>query len=248
MMNPALRELGLDWRYLALPVDPAAFAETVAALPRSGYRGVNVTMPHKAAALALADAATDAAAAIGAANTLSFEEGHIEAENTDAGGLLDAIAQELGGCRALVLGAGGAGRAAAWALRQAGADVSVWNRTPERAAVLARELGVRHAPRVQDVDVLVNATSVGLGGTGAGGRDDAIEALGLSGLRPPPTVVDLAYGEPSTPVVEWATRGGARVVDGLEVLVAQGARSLSRWTGRQAPVETMREAVRNPAI
>src|SRR5688572_33288167 len=123
MMNAAFAALGLDWRYVKLPVAPARFEETARALPGSGYRGANVTIPHKLAAHALADELTPAAAAIGAANTLSFEEGRVVADNTDAGGLLDALGEGLPGCRALVLGAGGAGRAAVWALGEAGAEV-----------------------------------------------------------------------------------------------------------------------------
>src|SRR5688500_14293717 len=134
MMRAAFAELGLDWRYLKLPVPPERFEETVRALPGSGYRGANVTLPHKLAALRLADEASDPASAIGAANTLSFHDGAIAADNTDAGGLLDALGEPPRGLRALVLGAGGAGRAAAWALRDAGAaEVRIWNRTSSRA-------------------------------------------------------------------------------------------------------------------
>lgn len=249
MHNAAFRELGIDWRYMKLPVPQERFDETVRALPGSGYRGANVTVPHKLAALALADEATDAARAIGAANTLTFTEGGgegegaIAADNTDAGGLLDALGSPPSGVRALVLGAGGAGRAAVWALREAGAaEVSVWNRTPERAAALAAELGVRHAEGVMPSDLLVNATTVGL--EPALDRGAALESLGLTGLDPPATVVDLVYGEQVTPVVAWAQRAGSRVVEGLEVLVRQGARSLESWTGREAPLETMRAAAR----
>jgi len=144
MHNAALAAAGLeDWRYLRLPLPPGLFEETVRALPAAGFRGVNVTIPHKQAALALADRASDAARAIGAANTLTFEAGAIHADNTDAPGLLAALPFAPAGRSALVLGAGGAGRAAAWALREAGAEVAVWNRTPERATALAAELGVR---------------------------------------------------------------------------------------------------------
>ena len=121
MMNAAFGELGLDWRYLRLPVPPERFAETVRALPGSGYLGANVTIPHKLAAHELADELTEAAAAIGAVNTLAFEEGRILGDNTDAGGLIDALGA-ASRAPALVLGAGGAGRAAAWALREAGAE------------------------------------------------------------------------------------------------------------------------------
>ena len=143
MMGAAFRELGLDWRYFKLPVPPQLFAETVRALPASGYLGANVTIPHKVAAHYLADELAPAAAAIGAANTLTFRDDRIEADNTDAAGFLDALGRSPAGARVLVLGAGGAARAVVWALREAGAAaVMVWNRTPERAADLARELGV----------------------------------------------------------------------------------------------------------
>lgn len=255
--NAAYRALGLDWRYVKLPVPCGELlAETVRALPGSGYRGVNVTIPHKLAALELAGAATPAAAAIGAANTLTFaagggggdEEGGaaaIEADNTDAQGLLDALGTSPAGLRALVLGAGGAGRAAVWALREAGAaEVSVWNRTAERARALARELGARHAERPEPgADLLVNATSVGLGG--GTGEAEALRALSLEGVDPPPVVADLVYGERETPVCAWARRGGARAVDGLEVLVRQGALSFERWTGSGAPLDAMRAAARH---
>jgi shikimate dehydrogenase len=242
IQNAAFREAGLDWRYVKLPLAPELFDETVRALPMSGYRGANVTIPHKHAALALADERSAAAAAIGAANTLLFsEEGKVQADNTDAPGFLAALDEDPAGMRALVLGAGGAGRAVAWALREAGAaEVAVWNRTPERAAALADELGVRHAERPGACDLLVNATSVGLDPPLRG--DEALHALGLDGADPPPVVVDLVYSDEPTALLEWARRGGSRTVDGLEVLVRQGALSFERWTGREAPLETMRDA------
>ncbi len=238
MMNAAFSDLGLDWRYLKLPVPPERFAETTRALPGSGFLGANVTIPHKLAACELADELSPAAAAIGAANTLAFGSGRIVADNTDAGGLLDALGEPLP-ASALVLGTGGAGRAAAWALRERGVEVAVWNRTAERAAALASELGVRHvaAPRV--AELMVNATSVGLGGAAPA---ESLRALGLEELEPPRVLVDLVYGKEQTALVGWAARAGARVVDGLEVLVRQGARSLELWTGRPAPLEVMRAA------
>lgn len=242
MHAAALRELGLPWRYLRLPLPPALFAETVRALPGVGYLGINATVPHKRAALALADRASPAARAIGAANTLTFGDAGIEADNTDARGLIAALGEPLAGRRALVLGAGGAGRAAAWALREAGARVAVWNRTAQRGRELAEQLGVDWVERPGSTELLVNTTSVGL--DAAIGRDEALDALGLKGREPPATVVDLVYGTEPTPVVSWAHAGGARVVDGLEVLVRQGALSLELWSGRPAPVEVMRTAAR----
>jgi shikimate dehydrogenase len=241
MMNAAFRELGLDWRYVKLPVSPGLFAETVRALHGSGFLGANVTIPHKLAAHDLADELSPAAKAIGAANTLSFADGHILADNTDADGVLAPINETVAGRRALVLGAGGAGRACVWALREAGAVVSVWNRTRERAAALASEFEVRHVEAPVPTDVLVNATSVGL--TRRTGDIEALVALGLEGTEPPAIVIDLMYGDEPTPLQRWALEGGSRVIDGREVLVRQGALSFELWTGLEAPVETMRAAL-----
>jgi shikimate dehydrogenase len=240
MHNAALAALGLeDWRYLRLPLPPELFAETVRALPAAGFRGVNVTIPHKEAALAVADHASEAARAIGAANTLTFEEGAIHADNTDAPGLLTALGEDPAGRTALVLGAGGAGRAAAWALREAGAEVTVWNRTPERARALAADLGVRATEAPGPADIIVHCTSVGLKDPPA-----TFKALPIAAddLRAGSLVVDMVYRDGDTRLLEAARTRGTRVVDGLGVLVAQGAASLERWTGREAPREAMREA------
>lgn len=242
MFAPALRELGLDWLYVRLPLPPDRFAETARALAGSGYRGINVTIPHKRAAHDLADDRSDAATAIGAANTLTYEDGRIEADNTDAGGFLDALGSDPAGTTCLVLGAGGSARAVAWALREAGAaQVSIWNRTAERAAELAVDLALRHVERAEPADLIVNCTSVGLEpGTE---EDEAVAAVGLDGLDPPATFFDLVYGSGPTPLARWAQAGGSRVVDGREMLVRQGARSLERWTGRPAPLDAMRSGV-----
>src|SRR5215203_6771549 len=133
-------------------------------LPAAGFRGINVTIPHKRAALALADAASPVATAVGAANTLTFERsGAIHADNTDVPGLLEALPADPAGMTALVLGAGGAARAAVYALRSAGAaDVMVWNRTRERAERLVAELGGRVVDAAEAAALVVNCTSVGL--------------------------------------------------------------------------------------
>jgi shikimate dehydrogenase len=245
MHNAALKALGLEeWRYQLLPLPPDRFAETVKALPRAGFRGVNVTIPHKQAALRLADKATDAARAIGAANTLTFEPGGaIHADNTDAGGLLSALPRSAYGRSALVLGAGGAARAAIYALKQAGADVRVWNRTPERAAALAAELGV--SVSAEPAEIVVNCTSVGLADP-----DNTFKALPVRAddLGAGRLVVDMVYRYGGTLLLKTARANGAEVVDGLEILVAQGAASFERWTGRTAPDQAMREAVADIAL
>jgi shikimate dehydrogenase len=241
MHNAALAAVGLaDWRYLRLPLPPDLFAETVRALPAAGFRGVNVTIPHKEAALALADRASEAARAIGAANTLTFEDGAIVADNTDAPGLLAALPEPPAGRTVLVLGAGGAGRAAAWALKAAGAaDVAIWNRTAERAAALAADLGVRAVQDPGPADIVINCTSVGLHDPAATFKALPLRAdeLGAGSL-----VVDMVYRAGGTHLLQAARARGARVVDGLEILVAQGAASFERWTGMEAPREAMRVA------
>ena len=248
MQNAAFEALGLapEWRYVALPVQGELFDETVRALPGSGYRGANVTIPHKLLALAVADEAGDAARGAGAANTLTFrDDGSIHADNTDVGGLLDAIGDPPGSV--LVLGAGGAARAGIWALREAGADVAVWNRTPERAAALAAELDVRSVETVDpgEHEAMLNTTSVGLDTSLSDAS--ALAALDLEGKAPPPLVVDLVYrhGGAGTPLQHWAEQHKARFIDGLEILVRQGARSFEIWTGKKAPLDVMRQAARS---
>jgi shikimate dehydrogenase len=245
--NAALASLGLqDWRYQRLPVPPALLLETTRALGPAGFLGANVTIPHKHAALELADEASESASAIGAANTLTFApDGTIAAENTDAPGLIAALGGEPRGTSALVLGAGGSARAAAWALREAGArEVSVWNRTPERAAELARDLGVRAVSEPRPADLLVNCTSVGLHAA-----PDELAQLGLTValVGQYSVVVDLVYRAGSTALLSAAERHGVRAIDGLEMLVAQGALSFELWTGRAAPLEVMRRAAREQA-
>lgn len=238
MHNAAFAALGMDdWLYTRLPLRPERFEEAVRALPASGYRGINVTIPHKEAALAVADTASEAAAAIGAANTLVFGDAAIEADNTDAQGFLDALGEPLSGRSVLVLGAGGAARAVVWAAREAGAErVMVWNRTAERARLLAADFGAEAVERPRRADVLVNTTAVGLQGSAAD--------LPLAAVHDPELVADLVYGPSDPPVTAWARDRGARVIDGLEVLLRQGALSFVRWTGEDAPLNPMREAIR----
>jgi shikimate dehydrogenase len=246
MHNAAFDALGMapEWRYVALPIKGDLFEETVRALPGSGYRGANVTIPHKLLALTVADEASDAAHGAGAANTLTFDDGTTRADNTDVGGLLDAIGDPP--ATALVLGAGGAARGAVYALREAGADVAVWNRTAERAAALAADLDVRPVRTVEPetYEAVVNTTAVGLDG----GLSDAsaLAALDLEGKPAPALVVDLVYrgAGAATPLQRWAEPHGARFVDGLEILVRQGARSFEIWTGRRPPLDVMRAAAR----
>jgi shikimate dehydrogenase len=245
IQNAALRVAGLSgWRYQLLPLPPALLAETVPALAGAGFRGANVTIPHKRAALALAAARSPRAAAIGAANTLVFApDGAIEADNTDAPALIAALPLAPAGRSALVLGAGGSARAAVWALLDAGAaEVRVWNRTPARAAELCAELGgrpVATAGAAEAADILVNCTTVGLALGGPGLEALPLEpgSLGRYGV-----VVDLVYRDGGTALIAAARAQGVACVDGLELLVGQGALSFEAFTGRAAPVAAMRAA------
>ncbi len=269
MQNAALEALGLgdEWRYEALDVDPAEFAERTRELPGQGFVGANVTIPHKGAALMLADEASEAAEGIGAANTLSFRDGVIRADNTDASGLLAALLRPVQGSNALVLGAGGSARAAVWALAGQGANVSVWNRTPARADEIVRDLaqalhetGSSSAspaedPRISPAEgrlravtgdqaraggyqVIVNCTTVGMS------DEDPFEHLPLlpGRLGVGIVVVDLVYAGSESRLAAEARSHGATAVEGLEVLVRQGAESLRIWTGQDPPLDVMRDA------
>jgi len=247
MQRAAIAALGLSgWTYQHLPVPPELFTETVRALGAAGFVGANVTVPHKAAALALADSATAAARAIGAANTLTIaRDGAIEAANTDAPGLIAALGLDPAGRSAVVLGAGGAARAAVWALREAGAQVAVWSRDPRRAGELARQMGVVALARSQPADLLVNATTVGMDRRMS--EAEALTSLALDSdlLASYGRVIDFVYTSAPTPLVQSARNAGVDAVDGLAILVAQGALSFERWTGLRPPLDAMARAARS---
>ncbi len=220
--------------------------------------GANITIPHKGAALELADEASAAAREIGAANTLSFADGRIAAENTDAPGLLAALPRPPAGRSALVLGAGGSARAVAWALGREGARRGrlepirrarrpSWSADLSAAAADSADDAPRLAPvsadqaRAGDYGLIVNCTAVGLNGEG-----DPFESLPIDPERIGEGValIDLVYGHRDTELVRRARELGAEVIDGVEMLVRQGAESLRIWTGREAPLDVMREAAR----
>jgi shikimate dehydrogenase len=255
MQTAALREMGLagEWTYEALDVPPEEFARVIHGLPGGGFAGVNVTIPHKRAAYEIADDRSKAVRAIGAANALSFGGGRIAAENTDAPGLVASLPSSPKGHRALVLGAGGAARAAAWGLADAGATVWVWNLPPRKTEQLASELRVRpvepeathRALQISRYELIVNATSVGLEPSGHEGADLKALHLDADSFSERHVVIDLVYGSTETELLRAARAGGATVVDGREVLVHQGAASLRIWTKREPPVDIMRRAIRD---
>ena len=244
MHAAALEVLGMgdEWSYEAIDVAPDHFEQRVRAMPEEGFVGANVTVPHKGAALSLADVLSETAREIGAANTLSFVDGEIHADNTDARGLLDALPEPPVGRRALVLGAGGAGRAVVWALVREGGEVEVWNRTELRSVNLCEELGGTPVaePDQSAYELIVNSTSVGLGD-----EDPFVELpLDRDRFSPGQTVVDMVYGDEPTQLAVAAQGAGATVIDGIEILARQGVRSFHVWTGRDAPLGPMLSAAR----
>jgi shikimate dehydrogenase len=236
------RELGLALVYRAERVpagDLASFLDRV----RSGtYQGLSVTLPHKEAVFRMADSATAAARATGAANTLAVRSGGtLEADNTDVAGLLRALTEhgvKLAGASVLVLGAGGAARAAVQASREQGARfLAVANRTPERARVLVEALGGRAValersalqPLLDGADVLVQASAAGLS------RPEETPLPAGCVLHRNLTVLDMVYQPLETALLRAARNAGARTVDGLWMLVHQGLEQLRIWTGAEAP-------------
>ncbi len=254
MHNAALAHVGLaGWRYQLLPIPPALIEQVLRALPGAGFAGVNVTIPHKEAALAVASEATERARAIGASNTLVYgDDGTICADNTDGPALIETLAAlpspVTAPRSALVLGAGGSARAALWALREAGvAELAIWNRTAERAATLAAEFDARPvtgAQATQPVELLVNCTAVELHG-GDPFAELPVTPAQLAGCG---ALADYAYAGRETGLVAAARRAGVPAVDGLELLVVQGALAFERFTGRPAPRAVMRGALRTSPV
>ena len=221
MQNAGFAALGLDWAYVPLPTPPDFLADAVRGLSAMGFAGANVTIPHKQAVIELCDELDDVARAAGSVNTLVFDEGRVLGSSTDG----DAVTSQIdaSGRRALVLGAGGAALAVVEALERAGAAVTTASR---------RESG--WPPTAAGYDVLVNATPV---------KEEVIVAPHES-----MQVVDLAYltdGRATALVLAARGAGCEIVVDGLDVLLFQGAASFERWTGLPAPLVAMRDVLRN---
>lgn len=257
LYNTAFELLGLDWVYVAYEVPPERGAAAVSAMRSLGLAGMSVTMPHKEVVAAAVDERTPVAEALQAVNCVSWDDsaaGRLVGDNTDAAGLIDALHLDGGfdpaGRRCLVLGAGGAGRAAVWGLAQAGAaEVVVVNRSAargERAAALAGPVGRLGSPDdVPKADLVVNATPLGMSGT----ADDASTGPALpvdpALLHGGQLVVDLIYHPATTPLLRAGAERGARVLGGLPMLVHQAAHQLRRWTGAVPPVAEMTAAARS---
>ena len=225
--------LNADYRTFG-PADEVGFAALVAGNRAGGLRGLNVTAPFKAAALALADEASETARLCGSANLLVFDRGRVRADSTDGEGLMAALAEqapalEVAGRPVVMLGAGGAARAAAAALKAAGAAVAVLNRTPERAERLAADLGVRVA-RSDDLEraaLVVNALSV----------PPEIE---MDALRADAVLMDMTYRPLMTPFLAAGRARGLTTVDGLAMLIGQARPSFRALFGMEAPAIDVR--------
>lgn len=245
MHNAAFRACDLNWAYVAFPVEPGSVGTAVDGLAAAGIRGLNVTIPHKHEVIAGCSHASDAVRAIGAANTLVPDgQGGFRCDNTDAEGFIRALDEqaplELAGADVLILGAGGAARAVVHALTLRGARPLIANRTAERAEALGHALAFEPAALRAALDscqLVVNATSLGMG------SDEVPEDLPLDGLGPDHVVNDLVYRPGGTPWLHAAAAKGARTVDGLGMLLHQGAAAFEQWTGRAAPIEEMRTAL-----
>lgn len=272
MQNAGIAALGLNWRYVAFAVRPADLAPALAGAATMRFVGVNLTVPHKLLAVSLVDALDDSAREWGAVNTVRFEaqdrRGHwvplsalddvpddarvrSQGFNTDADAITRSLAEDLGvnlgGARVVLLGAGGAGRTAALKLASEGvAELSLVNRTARKAESLGREIherfpGVRVAvgyPR-GDTDLLLNATSLGLKPDDGSPLDEAVFPVERAAA-----VYDMIYRPAETRLLARARAAGCRAANGLGMLLYQGARALELWSGRSAPIEPMRRALR----
>jgi len=221
MQNAGFAALGLDWAYVPLPTPPELLPDAVRGLRAMGFAGANVTIPHKQEVIDLCDELDDIARAAGSVNTLVFDDGRVLGSSTDGDAVTSQIQAE--GRRALVLGAGGAARAVVEAFERSGADVTMSSR---------REPG--WPPSLSDYDVLVNATPV----------KEELMVTPHEGMQ----VVDLAYlpdGRETALVAAARAAGCKVVVDGLDVLLHQGATAFELWTGLSAPLVAMRSALRD---
>jgi shikimate dehydrogenase len=240
-----LRRYGLKGHYIPMDVAPADLRETLALLPRLGFVGLNVTIPHKEAVLQLADVITDRAALIGAANTLIFRrDGRIQADNTDGAGFIANLRQSApdwnpAAAPAALFGAGGAARAVVAALLEVGVpEIRITNRTRPRAEALRSDFGaklvvvdwVQAGNMLEGAGTVVNTTSLGMTGKPE-------FRVPLDALEPSALVTDLVYAPLKTRLLAEAEAMGCRVVDGLGMLLHQAAPGFERWFGQRPEVD-----------
>ena len=253
MHNAAFQNAGIDALYEAWDTTPDHLAAGVDGLRSAECLGANVTVPHKQAVMEHLDEIDDLATRIGAVNTIVNQSGRLTGTNTDALGFINSLRVEAGtevrGLRVVLIGAGGAARAAAYALSDENASlITIGNRTAGRAASLAEELqesgaatdafGISDSDFLtacQHADLIVNSTSVGM----LHGPAEGQSPIPIEVIRPGCTVYDMVYNPTSTPLLVDAEKAGAQAVGGLPMLVYQGAEAWKLWTGREAPVEVM---------
>ena len=253
MQQAAFDHYGMSVRYELWPTPPEALESEVSKLRGSRYLGSNVTMPHKERVLSLLDEVDPQARPVGAVNTIVARDDRLVGHNTDIYGFTRSL-REIGGCdpggkRVLLLGAGGAGRAAAFSLVAAGAaSVTIANRTVDRAESLARDTGgaakgVAAIPADEELlreaaagsELIVNATSVGM----LHGDAEGLSPLDAALIPPGSLVYDMVYNPAETPLMRHAERVGARTLGGLMMVIYQGAAAFELWTGSPAPLEVM---------
>jgi shikimate dehydrogenase len=254
MHNAAFEALGLDFVYLAFRVQIERLEAAISGAKQLGIHGLNITMPCKEAVATYLDTVEPTARAVGAVNTVVNDNGEFVGHNTDGMGALKALeAHNAGpqGKRVLLLGAGGAGKAIAFHVAQEASGLDILNRSGEKASRLARALQERFSSKttgsglspakirrkLASADIVINATSVGM-------HPQADQSLvDPNWLRPDLMVMEVVYNPLETRLVKDAKRAGAKVVDGIEMLVHQGAAAFQMWTKQPAPVEVMRQAV-----
>jgi shikimate dehydrogenase len=240
--NAAFAAAGVDAVFVALAAPPADFATVVRALAATGALGASVTIPHKEAAAAACTRVDPLAARTGAVNCLVFEGGDVVGHNTDAGGFVDALreANIAPRGRAVLLGGGGAARAVAAGLADAGADVVVVARRPDAVTWCAAAPWTDLATHLDGAALLVDCTSAGL----AADTDAALaDAVPLDRLPSSAAVATLVYHRATELCRRAASRGNA-TMDGMGMLLHQGARAFTLWTGLPAPIDVMRAALR----
>ncbi len=246
IQGAALRATGIDATYERWETPLDALPARLDALRAADCLGANVTIPHKQAVLPLLDEVAPLAAEIGAVNTIVNDAGRLTGHNTDGGGFVACLREdgfEPAGKRVLLLGAGGAARGIAFALRHEGATVAIANRTAARAEALAEAAGATAVPvdaPPAPYDCVVNCTSAGMHGSGA---KDALPC-DPAAAAPATLVVDIVYAPEETPLLRAARAAGLPVLGGLPMLIHQGALAFELWTGRPAPLDVMREAAR----
>ena len=259
MHNAAFDALGLNWRYLPLPVPPGQVETAVKGVVTLGFRGVNVTVPHKQAVMPVLDSIASDAKLLGAVNTVVIQRGEegqvsIGGHNTDTQGFVGALRHDgfdPEGKRAVVVGAGGGARAVVYGLIEASVEeIVMFDIGPSRAQALVSDLGgvgskLRALPLTTETlvesaraaDLLVNATPMGMWPR----VDGSIWPEDVS-IPKSVTVFDLVYNPPETHLMRKARESGARAIGGLGMLVGQGALAFEMWTGQPAPVEVMMSA------